>query len=77
MQFLKNTALVLFTIFVLVAWLMLPWQGVLGLVLLLTVWLFLLRSGAQARSVAAVGISTLCQRIGSSAVIVVDRKSVV
>jgi putative ABC transport system permease protein len=40
-------------------------------------WLFLARSGAQARSVTAVGISTLSQRLGSSAVIVVGIAGVV
>lgn len=77
MKFLKNLGLVLLTVLALAAWVMLPWQGVLALVLLLALWLGLFRSGAQARSVAAVGISTLSQRIGSSAVIVVGIAGVV
>jgi len=77
MKFLKNLGLLLLTFVALVAWVALPWQGVLVLVLLLALWLFLFRSGAQARSVAAVGISTLRQRLGSSAVIVVGIAGVV
>src|SRR5690242_17690196 len=77
MKFLKNLALVLLTALVLVVWVMLPWQGALALVLLLALWLFVFRGGAQARSVASVGISTLSQRIGSSAVIVVGIAGVV
>ncbi len=77
MKFLKNLALLLFTAVVLVAWVMLPWQGVLALLLLLSLWLLLFRVGAQTRSVALVGISTLTQRIGSSAVIVVGIAGVV
>jgi len=47
------------------------------LLLLLGLWLFLFRAGAQTRSVASVGISTLSQRMGSSAVIVVGIAGVV
>ena len=77
MRILKNIGLVLLTIVLLVAWVMLPWQGALALALLLALWLFLFRGGAQARSVASVGISTLGQRLGSSAVIVVGIAGVV
>ena len=77
MRFLKNLGLVLLTVVVLAAWVLLPWQGVLALALLLAAWLLLFRSGAQTRSVAAVGISTLNQRVGSSAVIVVGIAGVV
>lgn len=77
MRFLKNFALVLLTVVVLVAWVMLPWQGALALLLLLALWLGLFRAGVQTRSVAAVGISTLSQRLGSSAVIVVGIAGVV
>ena len=77
MKFLKNLALVLLTVLVLVAWLMLPWQGALLLLVLLSLWLLLFRTGVQTRSVAAVGISTLSQRLGSSAVIVVGIAGVV
>ncbi|MFN3860349.1 MAG: ABC transporter permease [Roseateles sp.] len=77
MKFLKNLGLLLLTLVVLVAWVMLPWAGALALAVLLALWLGLTRSGAQARSVAAVGISTLGQRLGSSAVIVVGIAGVV
>ncbi|MDR7334952.1 ABC transporter permease [Roseateles asaccharophilus] len=77
MKFLKNLGLFLLTIVVLVAWVMMPWQGAIALALLLAAWMFLFRSGAQARSVTAVGVSTLGQRIGSSAVIVVGIAGVV
>ncbi|HJV71896.1 ABC transporter permease [Ideonella sp.] len=77
MRFLRNVGLLLLTVFVLAAWVMLPWQGAVALALLLALWLFLFRGGGQARSVASVGISTLNQRIGSSAVIVVGIAGVV
>ena len=77
MKFLKNLGLFLLTLVVLVAWVMLPWQGALALAVLLVLWLFLFRGGGQARSVASVGISTLGQRMGSSAVIVVGIAGVV
>lgn len=77
MRFLKNAGLLLLTLAVLVAWVMLPWQGALALVGLLALWLFAFRSGAQARSVAAVGLATLGQRLGASAVIVVGIAGVV
>ncbi|HEY1399159.1 ABC transporter permease [Roseateles sp.] len=77
MKFLKNLGLLLLLVLVLVAWVMLPWVGALGLAALLVLWLFLTRRGAQARSVTGVGVSTLPQRIGSSAVIVVGIAGVV
>jgi putative ABC transport system permease protein len=77
MKYLKNFGLVLLTILVLSAWVMLPWYGAIALVVLLSLWLFLTRSGTQALSVTSVGISTLSQRLGSSAVIVVGIAGVV
>ncbi|WP_200946688.1 MULTISPECIES: ABC transporter permease [unclassified Roseateles] len=77
MKFLKNVGLVLLTLIVLAGWVVLPWQGAVGIAVLLALWLLLFRSGAQTRSVASVGISTLSQRIGSSAVIVVGIAGVV
>lgn len=70
MKFLKNLGLVLLTLVMLAAWIMLPWQGALAALVLFVAWMFLFRSGMQTRSVASVGISTLTQRLGSSAVIV-------
>ena len=77
MKFLKNFGLVLFMALLLAGWVVLPWQGAVVLAVLLALWMFLFRSGAQARSVTAVGISTLTQRLGSSAVIVVGIAGVV
>lgn len=77
MKFLKNLGLVLLTVALLVGWVFLPWYGALAVAALLALWMFLFRSGAQARSVTAVGISTLTQRLGSSAVIVVGIAGVV
>ena len=77
MKFLKNLGLVLLTIVFLGLWVALPWQGALVLAVLLALWMFAFRSGTQTRSVAMVGISTLRQRLGSSAVIVVGIAGVV
>ncbi|RZL36259.1 MAG: FtsX-like permease family protein [Rubrivivax sp.] len=77
MKFLKNFGLVLLLAILLAAWVLLPWYGAVVLAVLLAAWMFLFRSGMQTRSVAAVGISTLTQRMGSSAVIVVGIAGVV
>ncbi len=77
MKFLKRLGLVLLLAVVLAAWVMLPWFGALGLAVLLGLWMLLSRRGAQARSVTSVGVSTLPQRMGSSAVIVVGIAGVV
>ena len=61
----------------LVAWILLPWWGALALAGLLAVWMAASRPGRRAASVAAVGISTLGQRLGSSAVVVVGIAGVV
>ena len=62
---------------VLAAWVMLPWPGAIVLAVLIAAWLVFTRRGRQAASVASVGISTLKQRLGSSAVIVVGIAGVV
>jgi putative ABC transport system permease protein len=77
MVFLGYLLLVVGLIVVLGVWIALPWQGAVLAVLLLAAWLLLTRRGRQATSVASVGISTLGQRIGSSAVIVVGIAGVV
>lgn len=77
LNLLKKLGLLLLLIAVLAAWIMLPWMGALALALLLALWMGFTRVGAQARSVAGVGISTLSQRLGSSAVIVVGIAGVV
>ncbi|WP_198937780.1 ABC transporter permease [Pelomonas sp. KK5] len=75
--FFSRLGLLLLTVAVLVGWVWLPWFGALALALLLALWLLLPGPGTQARSVAAVGIATLTQRLGASAVIVVGIAGVV
>ncbi|WP_372526691.1 ABC transporter permease [Piscinibacter sp.] len=77
MAFLRNLLLLLVLIAALAIWVMLPWPGALLLAVLLAAWLVLTRRGRQASSVASVGVSTLRQRLGPSAVIVVGIAGVV
>lgn len=77
MRFLMNFLLLLFLAAALAIWVMLPWQGALALAVLFAAWLLLTRRGGQASSVANIGISTLPQRLGSSAVIVIGIAGVV
>jgi putative ABC transport system permease protein len=77
MRFLFNLLLVVVLAVVLAVWVMLPWPGALLLAVLLALWMLFTRRGRQAGSVANVGISTLRQRLGSSAVIVVGIAGVV
>ncbi|MFC4765305.1 ABC transporter permease [Dyella koreensis] len=55
----------------------LPWPGLLILLVLLGLWLWLTRRGQQTASITAVGVSTMAQRLGSSAVIVIGIAGVV
>jgi len=77
MKFLKNLGLFLLMVLALAVWVALPWWGAIVILVLLALYLFAFRSGMQTRSVASVGISTLTQRMGSSAVIVVGIAGVV
>ncbi|MET0330805.1 MAG: ABC transporter permease [Dyella sp.] len=77
MRVVINIGLVLLLAVVLVAWVMLPWQGALVLALALAVWMGMTRRGRQAASVTLVGISTLRQRLGSVSVIVIGIAGVV
>lgn len=77
MNVLRNLLLLLLVIIAVAAWTTLPWQGALALVVLLALWLAFGRRGRQAALVTAVGISTLRQRLGASAVIVVGIAGVV
>jgi putative ABC transport system permease protein len=77
MRFLMNLLIVVLLVVVLAAWVMLPWPGAIVLAVLVAAWLAFTRRGRQAASVANVGISTLRQRLGSSAVIVVGIAGVV
>jgi putative ABC transport system permease protein len=77
MRWLANIGLFGLLLAVLAVWVVLPWPAAVVLALLLAAWLLLTRRGAQALSVAAVGISTLRQRIGATTVIVVGIAGVV
>jgi putative ABC transport system permease protein len=77
MRFLINVLLIVFLVVVLAGWVMLPWPGAILLAVLFAAWMAFTRRGRQAASVTNVGISTLRQRIGSSAVIVVGIAGVV
>jgi putative ABC transport system permease protein len=61
----------------LTAWIYLPWYAVLGLVVVLALWLALTHSGRLALAAARIGIASLPQRWGASAVIVVGIAGVV
>lgn len=77
MAFLANTALLAGLAGALAIWVALPWYGIAALALLFALWMAFARRGRQAASVTAVGISTLRQRLGSSAVIVIGIAGVV
>lgn len=76
-SFLAGLLVVVIAIASIVIFTVLPWQGLLLLVILLALWMFATRSGRQAASVTWVGVSTLGQRIGASSVIVVGIAGVV
>jgi putative ABC transport system permease protein len=77
MRALMNIGLLIALVAVLVAWILLPWQGAVVLALLIAGWMLFTRRGKQAASVTAVGISTLRQRLGSASVIVIGIAGVV
>ena len=77
MAWLLNVLLVVVVLVAMALWVMLPWSGAVALAVGLTAWLFLTRRGMQARSVVAVGLSSLRQRLGATAVIVVGIAGVV
>ncbi|MEP7041751.1 MAG: ABC transporter permease [Dokdonella sp.] len=55
----------------------LPWFGLIVLLVVLAGWMLLTQRGKQAASVTGIGISTLAQRLGSSAVVVIGIAGVV
>ena len=77
MKFLVNVGLLLLLVVALVVWVFLPLPVLLILVVLFAMWMALTRRGRQAASVTVVGISTLRQRLGSSAVVVIGIAGVV
>jgi putative ABC transport system permease protein len=76
-KFLFGLGLAAIVIVWLVVWTALPWFAVLALVILLALWLLAARTGRRTLSVTRVGMSTLSQRLGSTAVIVVGIAGVV
>ena len=71
MKFLVGLLTFLAVIVGVFAFLNLSWLALLGVLVLLALWMLLTRRGRQAASVTGIGVSTLPQRLGSSAVIVV------
>src|SRR5690606_9312545 len=76
-SFLRGGALVLLLVAFLAAWIVLPWPALLALALAFALWMLCTRSGRQAASVTAVGVSTLGQRLGSSSVVIIGIAGVV
>jgi putative ABC transport system permease protein len=74
---LGNIGVVLLLAAGLVAWVYLPWYAILGIVVVLALWLMLTRAGRLALAAAQIGIASLPQRWGASAVIVVGIAGVV
>ncbi|MBS0515249.1 MAG: ABC transporter permease [Proteobacteria bacterium] len=77
MKFLTGLATFLVVLLSIVFFVVLPWQGLVVIALALVAWMGLTRRGQQAASVTGVGVSTLGQRLGSSAVIVIGIAGVV
>src|SRR5687768_1734313 len=76
-KWLGNLGVLLALVAGLAAWIVLPWWGVLAVVVLVTAWLLLTQRGRQALAVTGIGISSLPQRWGASSVIVVGIAGVV
>ncbi|MCI4568215.1 ABC transporter permease [Lysobacter sp. CFH 32150] len=76
-KWLSNFGVVLALAVGLAAWIWLPWWGVLGAAVLLGAWLLATRTGHLALAAARIGIASLPQRWGASAVIVVGIAGVV
>jgi putative ABC transport system permease protein len=72
-----NLLIVLLLAAGLVGWSMLPWYGIVAVVVLLALWLLLTRSGRLALAAAQLGIASLPQRWGASTVIMVGIAGVV
>ena len=76
-KWLGNLGVVLALAAGLAAWFVMPWYAVLAVALLLGLWLALTRQGRLAVAAAQIGIASLPQRWGASAVIVVGIAGVV
>lgn len=77
MNFLISLALFAALIVGLIVWIALPWPALLAIAVAFAFWMAFTRRGRQAASVTAVGISTLRQRLGSSAVVIIGIAGVV
>ena len=76
-KFLSGLGLFAVVVAWLVVWTVLPWFAILVLAILLALWLVIARSGRRTLSVTRVGLSTLAERLGSTAVIVIGIAGVV
>ncbi len=76
-SFLRGLGLLVVVAVGVAVWIVVPWQGLLALVVAFALWMALTRRGRQASSITGVGVSTLPQRIGSSLVVVVGIAGVV
>jgi putative ABC transport system permease protein len=77
MNFLKGLLTLIVVFAGIAVFLILPWPALAVLVVLLGLWMAFTRRGQQTASVAAIGVATLAQRAGSSAVIVIGIAGVV
>lgn len=76
-SFLRGCGLCLAVAVGVAGWTVLPWPALLALAVAFALWLLLARSGRQAGSVTAVGVSTLPRRLGASSVVVIGIAGVV
>jgi len=76
-RWLGNVGVILALAAGLVAWIFLPWQGVLAVAVALLLWLLLTRGGRLALAAGRIGIAGLPQRWGASSVIVIGIAGVV
>ena len=76
-RFFGNLGVILLLVAGLIAWMMLPWYGVLAFAVIVALWLALTRSGRLALAATRIGIAGLPQRWGASSVIVIGIAGVV
>jgi putative ABC transport system permease protein len=76
-RFFGNLGVILLLVAGLVAWMLLPWLGVLAVAIIGALWLTLTRSGRLALTATRIGIAGLPQRWGASSVIVIGIAGVV
>ncbi|MFT3791651.1 MAG: ABC transporter permease [Rudaea sp.] len=77
MKFLIGLATFLVVLLAIAAFVFMPWQALPVLLVLLALWMILTRRGQQTASVTTIGLSTIRDRLGSSAVIVIGIAGVV